>query len=296
MIGAVPALLAAVGFAGFQLVNRRALAGVDVYRGTATLLVVSTVVLGLVSLVTGELSLVLEAPMQAILFCAAAGFVHFFFGWTVLGMAQIRVGAARAGIMVGTVPLFGALLAALLLDEALSAFDVAGLLLVVAGVGIVVSARGAPPAGSQGSPVMGVLAGLATAACWSLSPILIRQGLEGLPSPVTGAGVGMAASAAGYGVLLLATHRVATRQAVTSRTRQLLLVAGVAVGLSIWMQWTAFDLAPVAVVLALLQLTPPLVVVLATRLAGEALGPARFRVGIGTAVTVSGSLLLILTG
>lgn len=296
MIGAVPALLAAVGFAGFQLVNRRALAGVDVYRGTATLLVVSTVVLGLVSLVTGELSLVLEAPMQAILFCAAAGFVHFFFGWTFLGMAQIRVGAARAGIMVGTVPLFGALLAALLLDEALSAFDVAGLLLVVAGVGIVVSARGAPPAGSQGRPVMGVLAGLATAACWSLSPILIRQGLEGLPSPVTGAGVGMAASAVGYGALLLATHRVATRQAVTSRTRQLLLVAGVAVGLSIWMQWTAFDLAPVAVVLTLLQLTPPLVVVLATRLAGEALGPARYRVGIGTAVTVSGSLLLILTG
>ncbi len=167
MVGAVPALLAAVGFAGFQLINRRALAGVDVYRGTATLLLVSTVVLGVVSLVSGELSLVLEAPARAILFCAAAGFVHFFFGWTLLGMAQIRVGAARAGIMVGTVPLFGALLAALLLDESLSAFDVTGLLLVVAGVGVVVSARGAPPAGSQGSPAMGVLAGLATAACWS---------------------------------------------------------------------------------------------------------------------------------
>lgn len=295
MVGVVPAVLAALGFAVFQIVNRRALTGVDVYRGTATLLAVGGVVLGIIAFASGEGPLLAAAPVAAIAFCAAAGFVHFFCGWTLLGLSQMRLGVARTGVVIGTVPLFGAITAALFLDEALSPVAVGGLVLVVAGVGIVISARSAPAVGSIGSPAVGVAAGLATALCWSISPVLIRQGLADLPSPVMGAAIGAVASGAVYGLAIVFTRRRARALPITPATRRLLLLAGAAVALSIWMQWTAFDLAPIAIVLSLLQLTPPSVVLLAAWLSPE---PGRIpgRVWLGTAVTVGGSLVLILGG
>jgi drug/metabolite transporter (DMT)-like permease len=295
MVGVVPALLAAVGFAMFQIVNRRALAGVDVYRGTATLLAVGSVVLGGIAFASGDAPLLAAAPIAAIAYCAAAGFVHFFCGWTLLGLSQMRLGVARTGVVIGTVPLFGAVIAAVFLDEELSPIAVAGLVLVVAGVGVVISARSAPVVGSVGRPAVGVAAGLATALCWSVSPVLIRQGLADLPSPVMGAAIGAAACAAVYGLAIVLTRRRAQARPVTAATGKLLLLAGALVALSIWMQWTAFDLAPVAVVLSLLQLTPPSVVLLASWLSPEA-GRIAGRVWVGSGVTAAGSLVLILGG
>jgi drug/metabolite transporter (DMT)-like permease len=294
VVGVIPAVLAAVGFASFQLVNRRALSGVDVFRGTATLLGVGAALLLLVAWLTGGLALVPAAPVSALLFCAAAGFVHFFCGWTLLGWSQVRLGVAKTGILIGTVPLFGALVAAVALDERLTAPAVLGLLIVTAGVAVV-SARGGTGVTSVTDARVGVAAGLATALCWSVSPVLIRQGLEGLPSPLAGAAIGMFASALVYAAAVMLTARRAGRAAVVNRTRQLLLLGGVLVSLSIWMQWVAFDLAPVASVLALLQLTPVTVVLLASRLGGDELtGTVARRVWTGASLTVAGSLVLVL--
>lgn len=293
MLGVVPALLAAIGFGLFQLINRRALTGVDVFRGTATLLGVGAIVLLGVTGLTGDLALVAAAPISALLLCAAAGFVHFFCGWTFLGWSQVRLGAARTGIVIATVPLFGALVAAVALDEPLTLPGVVGLIVVVAGVAVV-STRGGTGAAPAPDARAGVVAGLATAACWSSSPVLIRRGLVGLPSPVAAAAIGMLACALLYWLVVVLTARRARRGAVSQRTRQLLLAAGIAVSLSIWMQWTAFDLAPIASVLAVLQLTPVTVVLLAARIGGDVLTPtAKRRVWMGTALTVAGSLVLV---
>lgn len=292
--GVVPALLAAVAFAVYQLVNRRALQGVDVYRGTSTVMGVGAVLLLLVAGLTGGLAVVPSAPVSSLLLCAGAGFVHFFCGWTFLGWSQVRLGAARTGILVGTVPLFGALIAAVALAEPLSPLDALGLVVVVAGVAVVSARRGGGDA--PGSQVrLGVLAGLGCALCWSSSPVLIRRGLEGLPSPLAGAAIGMLASALVYGAAVLLTRRRANRTPIEPGTTRLLLVVGLAASFAIWMQWTAFDVAPVATVLALLQLTPITVVVLASRIGGERLaGRALQLVLLGAALTVTGSLLLVL--
>lgn len=295
MAGVLPALGAAIGFAIYQLVNRRALQTVDVYRGTASILAIGAALLMVVAGITGGLSLVPEAPVSALLFCAAAGFVHFFCGWTFLAWAQVRLGAARAGILIGTVPLFGALVAAALLDEPLSSSDLVGLVLVVVGVWIVSARRGVgtdtPPRQTQ----LGIAAGLATALCWSTSPVLIRQGLEGLPSPTAGAGLGMLASALVYALGVVLTRGRANRAPIDTSTRNLLLVTGIAASSSIWMQWTAYDLTAVATVLAILQLTPITVVILASRIGGDRLsGTALQRVLVGAALTVTGSLFLVL--
>lgn len=296
MVGVVTAVLAAVGFAVFQTVNRRALAAVDVYRGTAVVLGVGALLLLVVAGLTGGLALVPAAPATSLGLFALAGFIHFFCGWTLLGLSQVRIGAARTGVLLGAMPLVGAVLAALFLDEPLTAATIAGLVLVVVGVVIVVS-RGGVAELDPGQARWGVVAGLATSLCWSISPVLIRRGLEGLPSPVAGAAFGMVASAAVYGLAVVVTGRGRQRLEVGLPTRRLLVWAGIAVSLSIWMQWTAFALAPIAVVLGLLQLTPLLVVALAVFVGVDALDRTqRRRVWTGAVVTVAGSSLLVLLG
>jgi drug/metabolite transporter (DMT)-like permease len=307
MVGVVPAFVAAVGFAVFQTVNRRALSGVDVYRGTASVLAIGSVLLVGLSIALHGVAGFLAVDPIAYGYFAAAGFVHFFCGWTLLGISQLRLGAARAGIVVGTLPFFGALVAAMALDEPLSAVDVVGLLLVVGGVALVIPVRGSPPAMGAGSaggtagPVtstvlVGVSAGLGAALLWSVSPVLIRGGLAYGAGPITGAAIGQATAAATYAASIAATGRRrggSSRPAIGAATRRLIVVAGAAVALAIWMQWTAYDLAPIAVVLSVLQLTPPLVVVLATVLARERLGERAGRVWFGSLVTLGGAMLLV---
>lgn len=304
VVGVLPAMVAAIGFAAFQTINRRALSRIDVYRGTASVLGVGAVLLvGLTWVLHGPSSFV-QAEAAAYGYFIAAGLLHFFCGWTLLGISQVHLGAARAGVVVGTLPLFGALVAATVLDEALTPLDVVALVLVVGGIALVAPvrrrSRAAPPADSREQPsgrkvVIGMVAGLMTALLWAISPVLIRGGLAFGAEPITGAAIGQAAAAALYGVAIAVTRgrRDPAARRIDSGTRRLLAAAAVAVAISIWMQWTAYHLAPVAVVLSVLQFTPPMVVAIAAVITKEPLGDRARWVWIGSLVTLVGALMLI---
>lgn len=292
MIGLLPALGAAAAFAAFQVVNARALTRTDVARGTRVLLTTAAVVLGTITLVTDGPSPWTEAPSRALLMAAAAGVVHFGLGWTFLGTAQQRIGAARTGALVGTVPLFGSFVAWGLLGEAIGSVQVAGLLLVVVGVATIATRNRRGPAVPRA--FSGVAAALGTATCWSVSPVLIREALAGIPSPRAAATVGLLASALLHAALVAVARRGRERAAIDRRALQLLAIGGSLVALALWMQWTAFSLAPVATVLVLLQLTPVLVPLLA-RIGGTAAGDLPLsRLYLGVMAIVLGSLPVIL--
>jgi len=146
MTGALWALLAGGGFGVFQALNRRAIQGMDVYTSTFLQLLVSTVVLAAVSLVTQDLGLLRTAPPLALFYFGLAGFVHFFAGWTLLNASQKRIGAARTSPLIGTT-LFGTIIAALALREIPGALALGGILLTVAGVYTISSARAVAPEG-----------------------------------------------------------------------------------------------------------------------------------------------------
>lgn len=291
MIGVLPALGAAGAFAAFQVVNARALAQIDVARGTRVLLTTAAVALGAVTLMTDGTAPWTEAPSRALLMAAAAGMVHFGLGWTFLGTAQQRIGAARTGALVGTVPLFGSLFAWALLGEAVGPVQLAGLLLVVAGVVVIATRNRRGPAVPRA--FSGIAAALGTAVCWSVSPVLIREALAGIPSPRAAATVGLAASALLYAALVAFARRGSARAPMERRAAQLLSAGGLLVALALWMQWTAFSLAPVATVLVVLQLTPALVPMLA-RIGGTLEGdPPLSRLYLGVIAIVIGSLPVI---
>lgn len=294
-LGLLAAAGAALTFAVFQIVNGRALALSDVPRVTRGLLLMGSIVLGVGTLVVEGTSAWVGAPPLSLAAAAAAGIVHFLLGWTFLGNAVQRIGVARAGALLGTVPLFGALLAWAFLGESLVPVQLVGLVSVVTGVAVIALSRAAGSRPVAGTAV-GVIAVLGTSLCWAVSPVLIRQALVGIPSPSAAATVGLLASAVIAVVRTAIIRRGRPSDLMGRPVVTLVVLGGFLVGTALWLQWTALDLVPVASALVVLQLTPALVPILA-RYAGFAdTGlPAR-RLAVGLAAIVGGSLTVILGG
>ena len=97
MLGDILASLAGVGFGVFQSMNRRAAFGIDVLRATFTVLFVSAIFLGIVSLVLEDLGLLWNAPLSAWVLFIIAGLIHFLLGWTLLNIANAELARRAQG-------------------------------------------------------------------------------------------------------------------------------------------------------------------------------------------------------
>jgi drug/metabolite transporter (DMT)-like permease len=315
MTGPLWALGSGLGFGLFQSLNRRALAGMDVAVSTFLQILVSAVVLVVVSVLTVDLGLLADAPIGALLAFGLVGFIHFFVGWMLLNLGQTLIGAARTGPLLATTPLFGAVLAAVWLQEVPGWLTVVGMALTVTGVVVLSTEREADPPAESDVPSAadrgrglavaaaprtrrraGVLAALGTALCWAVSPIFIREGLEGLPSPLLGVTVSMVAAAVVFGVVLTARRRRLQDRIDSAAALGFKVVAGLLVGLATWMRWIALDLTTVAVVLSINAVSVPTVLVLAPVVVGRHRERVTARVWLGAALVVAGSLVLILKG
>jgi drug/metabolite transporter (DMT)-like permease len=152
----------------------------------------------------------------------------------------------------------------------------------------------AAPALSAGSRWRGSLFGLGTAACWAVSPLLIREGLAGVPSPGLGVTISMVAATIPQGVVVALRRRRGLGEPPVWDALAYKLAAGVLVGLSTWTRWEALALTPVAVVLALGLLSVPTVILVAPPLVGRAEEPITRRILVGAVLVVVGSLVLVL--
>jgi DME family drug/metabolite transporter len=290
--GVLWAAASGIGFGLFQTVNGRAVRRVDdAYLSTFLQLVVAALVLVVVCVATEDLGRVAEAPAWSIVSFALAGALHFFLGWTLLNLSQERIGAARTGPLLTTVPLFGVIVAAVTLGELPGAAALGGIALMVLGAFVVSAPGGLPPVSLQDA-----LFPLATAFLWALSPVFTLEGLEGLDSPLLGVAIGLVFSVAAYGLLLATWPPSARGRAVSRDGLGLKLAAGAIVALATWGRWVALDLAAVGVVLALSLLAVPVVLLLAPVFIGGHLEQVSARVWLGAGLVVGGTLVLIALG
>jgi drug/metabolite transporter (DMT)-like permease len=299
MTGALWAVIAGVGFGTFQTLNRRAVAGMDVFVATFMQLAVSAIMLAGISFATQDMSRLWNAPLSAWLNFSIAGMIHFFIGWTFLNASQKRIGAARTSAMIGTTPLFATFFSMLTLGEVPSLFGVVGMALIVAGVLVTSNpwsgrANGVDSSTSQNSWVS-IALGLAAPVAWSISPTFTRLGLKGLDSTLLGVTVGLAASALAYGAALAVKSVRSPIGPVSTDALMFKLVAGVLVGFSTWLRWIALDLAPVGYVLALSLTSVPTVNILTPFFVEKHVEQVSVQVWAGSALIVAGSLILILT-
>lgn len=139
----------------------------------------------------------------------------------------------------------------------------------------------------------GYLFGVLTAACWGTSPVFIRRGLEGLPSPLWGTMVGLSSAVSVY--LLWLTWRRGWRRPEASirAAMSFQVLAGVASGLGTIARTTAINLAPVVIVLPLTQTVSLFTPILAPLLLGRHLEQVTIKLIIGAICVVAGSALII---
>lgn len=291
MNGALLAAASGVGFGLFQTTNARALRGSeDPFASTLVQISVAAVALTGLSLATGELADALDAPLWALGDFALAGLLHFLAGWSLLNVSQQRIGAARTGPLLTTVPVFGVVIAALTIGQRPGAIVMTGIAIMCAGAWVV-----AMHGGLETPRIADALPGLGCALLWALSPIFILRGLEGFDSPLVGLTVGLLVSVAAFAPAY-ALWRGSGRawKLVTGSAVRLKLLAGGLVAVSTWWRWAALEDATVGTVLALALLSVPVVLILAPIVSGRHLERVTAGLWAGAALVVSGALILVL--
>jgi drug/metabolite transporter (DMT)-like permease len=292
MTGPLLAAAAGVGFGAFQTLNRRAVGGMqDAYLATFVQLLVAMLVLLVASASTEGIDPLRDASAEAILWFAGAGLVHFFVGWTLLNMSQMWIGAARTSPLLATNPVWGALFAAVWLGEVPGLLSWVAVALIVAGA-LVVTLERVEEAG-WGVSWKAALPGLACAFAWSISPIFIKQGLQGMDSPLVGLTLGMGVALVAYAAALPLRPQVDGALFGSRSALAFKLAAGIMVGLSVWARWESLDSAGIAVVLALGLLSVPVVLFASPLLMGRHLEHVTLALWAGAALVVGGALLLI---
>jgi drug/metabolite transporter (DMT)-like permease len=290
--GPLLAAAAGVGFGAFQTLNRRAVGGMtDAYLATFLQLLVAMLVLLVASAATEGLDPLRQATAAGLLWFSAAGLVHFFVGWTLLNMSQMRIGAARTSPLLSTNPVWGALFAAVWLGEAPSALAWVAVAVIVAGALVVALERVGDTGWGLGWQA--ALPGLATAFAWSISPIFIKKGLDGFESPLLGLTLGMAVALVAYALALPLRPKVDGTLLGSRAALAFKLAAGLMVGLSVWARWESLDSAGIAIVLALGLLSVPVVLLCSPLLMGRQVERVTTAVWTGAALVVGGALLLI---
>lgn len=155
--------------------------------------------------------------------------------------------------------------------------------------------------GIERASIAGYLFGIATAACWAASPILIRKGLVGLPSPLWGVTVGLAVATIGFMSWLRVRRpephqRMRSWTAMDRRIRVAIwfqVVAGLASALGSIGRTIAIDVAPVVVVVPLVQTASLWTIVFAPLMLGRQVERVTPKLVLGAVLVVAGAALVI---
>jgi drug/metabolite transporter (DMT)-like permease len=289
--GVAWALVAALGFGFVQASNRKSNQLVDAYRTAFGLLFFVEILLVIRAVVSGEVGLIADASLAAVVLFTTATFFHFIGGWTILAMSQQRIGVARTGALVSASPLVGTILAAFILDEPLTLFVGIGVILAVAGVALISLSGGVRP-GTDGwaRPWHA----LTVALIWGSSPMLIRLGLERFDHPVLGLTIGLGFSLSLYGLALVVTR--SRRPPVDRKALPWMAVGGLAGAIGVSGQWISFGLTTIAIAITVQQLATLVVVALVPLMFKEPFERMNAMFLFGTAAMLGGSILVVSTG
>lgn len=289
--GVIWSMVAALGFGFTQTLNRKSNLLIGASRTAFGLLVVVEVILIVRAVLTGEISLIASAPTSSIAYFTGSASIHYVLGWTLLARSQHQIGVAATGAVVSATPLVGTILAAIFLDEPLTGFILVGVITTVLGVALLSLNRGNGIADIKWTiPTYG----LAVAACWGTSPMLIRKGLEGLDSPVLGLTAGLGIALAIHAVVLTASGAWEWKS-WTRRSLPWLGLGGATGAVGISAQWISFGLTTIAVAITVQQLAVLVVIALAPIMFKSPLERLTPLLLTGTGAVIAGSVMVVLS-
>lgn len=233
-------------------------------------------------------------PM-AILAFAGAGFVGTMLGRAFEYAGIERIGASRSEPIKASQPLHAALMAVIFLGESLTPLAVVGILLVVGGVAALSwESANAPTITGEGVPWRQLLFPLAAAFFFGIEPILAKVGFaEGTPVFV-GLAVKTLAATIAFGAYLRARQALPDGATLWSTNSCWYVAAGIANTFFLISYYIALDLAPVVLVVPVLQ-TSPLFVILLSAIFLRRLERVTWRLAAAAIVVVAGAAMVSVT-
>jgi drug/metabolite transporter (DMT)-like permease len=296
--GALHAVLAALGWAGQYVFIR---------LGTRTGSVTAAMLVSLacnVALVVPAVA-VLYYPDYGLTLGSVAAFAGAGIAGSVLSrVAQFEatrtIGASRTAPVVSSTALVSALLAVVLLEETLTGPHLVGILLIVGAVAVISreTAREEAPGSLLDAGVYLLLPVLAALAL-GVEPILLKIGFAAGTPTFVGLAVMLSAAAVGYAAFVLARDGLPAPSLSGVRGNSNLrwyLGAGVAGTLALVGYFAALAVAPVVVVVPILQAAPLLVVGLSAVFLPRGLERVTPRLVVAAAAVVVGTVVVSLSG
>lgn len=222
---------------------------------------------------------------------------------TLLGRACMytsisRIGASRTAPIVATQALVAALLGMVLLGEQPTETHLAGIILIVAGVGVITweTSHDNPDDLYRRELAIGLLIPFGSALAYGAEPIYANYGFrEGTPSPV-GLAIKTVAATLGFTLYLHWRGALPEFTAIRSRTRRWFVLAGIANTLFLMCYYLALEIAPVSLVVPLHITSTLFVVVLSMAFMPSRLEQVTWQLAVASAVVVVGVALVVVSG
>lgn len=239
----------------------------------------------------GETQTLLRAPGAELAFLAVSGLVGLTLGDTALFAAVSRIGVHRTLLLQTLAPVFAAIFAAVWRGERPTGTEVAGTVLILAGVALVVAPRRGD-AEDSGWDLPGIALSVLAALGQGAGVVLAKSGMESIP-PVPASFFRLAVAAAGLVVLSLALRRlgriVPLLRAPASLSR---VVPATFLGtyIALFLMMAGVALAPAGVAAVLLATSPVFSLVFESVADRKPIAP---RAALGTALAVAGVAVLV---
>jgi len=292
-IGVTLATVAAVAFAAYFLFVRLGTEDgrvLDVML--VSLLVNVVVVVPLVALVHGVPVVTLESALAFV----AAGLFGSLLA-RLVGMKSIEaIGASRTSPIIASNVLFASLFAVVLFGERLTPVHAAGIVFIIAGVALIAweTGNGAETDRSLREVGLSLSLPVLAAVLIGFEPVFIRLGLDGGSAVLPGVAIKAVAATVGFVLYLLVTNTLRPGMLRWSADMKWYLGAGLSSTLGIVTYFAALEVAPVVVVVPLLQTSPLIVVALSALFLPARLERITTRLVAGALIVVVGATLVSL--
>jgi drug/metabolite transporter (DMT)-like permease len=302
VLGAILALLSAATFALNNAAARRGVVTGTPRQGMAVSIPVGVACFVPVAIASGEIGRLPQFPPAAAAWMAGVGIVHFVVGRFFNYSANQAAGVNLVGPVVQLQVIWTLFLAVMILGEPCSVLQILGAALIVAGSVITqqqpARSRTAPGPGTNVTIFMphyvkGYVFGLLAALAYGTSPIMARYALQHT-GPATGILGGLIAYVAATVVVVLALCMPQVRREVMAtkpENRRWFAYSGVFVAMAQGFFFAAVAVAPVMLVMPLLQMSLVFRVLLSTWLNPHHEVFGSFVLG-GIATAISGALLV----
>ena len=250
---------------------------------------------GLATIITGNATQLGLASWTGISYLAAAGALHFVLGRLLYYTGIRLIGANRSSPITTSYILVAALLGVFFLAEPPTVWLILAIFFIIVGI-ISISRIGGSAAGRQdvptGSLTKGLLASLGAALCWGISPVLVKEGLQEVNSPVVATFISYTAASIIAGALLIYPKNSEKLRRLNQKSLIPILTGGVAVAIAHILRYIALGYSPVSIVAPLVAGANGLLVFPLSLLLNRGIEPFNARIILGTIIIIVGTLFI----